>query len=210
MIKNLLIDLGGVLIDADLELAMSRFKSLGMENISEYLNLYRQNGLFLGVEDGSLDRAAFNDAFRKAVGRDTVTDEQIDAAWLSIVKGVNVEKLRWMTSHRSVYKFYLLSNINPYVFEWAQTDRFSKLGKPIGEYFDKMFASYKIGMTKPSEEIFKYVMRNAPLLPEETLFIDDGDRNVLMASSLGFHVYQPYNGENWIEPVEKILAENNR
>ncbi len=209
MIKNLLFDFGGVIIDADLEAASAHFRALGMENISDYLNLYRQNGIFLDVEEGRLDRKGFNDAFRKEVGR-TVSDEDIEAAWLSITKSVNIEKLQWIESHRTNYKFFLLSNINPYVFEQANTDSFSSLGKPLSYYFDKMFASYQLKMTKPGEEIFRHVIEHSPLKPTETLFVDDGQRNIEMGKQLGFVTYQPKNGENWIPAVEKILDEHNK
>ncbi len=209
MIKNLLFDFGGVIIDADLEAASSKFRALGMENISDYLNLYRQNGIFLAVEEGHLDRKGFNDAFRKEVGKN-VSDEEIEEAWLAITKGVNPEKLKWIEEHRSQYKIYLLSNINPYVFEQANTSDFSSLGKPLSYYFDKMFASYQMKMTKPDEAIFRKVMEEAPLKPEETLFVDDGEKNIAMGRLLGFHIYKPQNGENWIPAVEKILSEENK
>ena len=206
MIKNILLDFGGVLIDADLEAAIGAFRHLGMEDVSQYLNLYRQNDIFLGVEEGGLTKTEFNDRFREKVGR-SVSDESIEKAWLAIVKEVNVEKLKWIETHRREFRFYLLSNINPYVFEWADTCGFSELGKPITHYFDKIFASYQIGMTKPGDEIFEYVIDNAPLLPAETLFIDDGVRNAEAGRKFGFHVYQPQNGENWIPVAEKIIED---
>ena len=62
-------------------------------------------------------------------------------------------------------------------------------------------------MTKPGDEIFEYVIDNAPLLPAETLFIDDGVRNAEAGRKFGFHVYQPQNGENWIPVAEKIIED---
>lgn len=204
-IKNILFDFGGVLIDADLDAALSHFRSLGMENVSDYLNLYCQNGLFYGVESGELSRADFQKAFSEVVEKE-VSDAEIEKGWMAIVKGVNLDKLKWIESHRDDLKFYLLSNINPYVFDWAESEEFTQLGKPIGYYFDKMFASYKIRLTKPTEEVFKYVMENAPLNPEETLFVDDGAKNIETAKRLGFQTYQPQNGENWIVKLEELLG----
>lgn len=204
MIKNLLFDLGGVLIDCDLPCACEHFSRLGITNIDDYLNLYHQNGFFLCAENGELDRHGFNEEFRRQVGH-YVSDEAIDEAWLSICKNVNVEKLRWMENHRSQFRFYLLSNINPYVFEWAATEKFSADRKPLGDYFDKMFASYQLKMTKPSKEIFQYVIDNAPLKPEETLYIDDGQKNIERGKQMKFVTYQPKNGENWIAEVERII-----
>lgn len=204
MIKNLIFDFGGVLIDADLEGAIRNFQALGMENISEYLNLYRQNGLFLDLEDGTKNRQEFNDAFREITGK-SATDQEIEAAWLSIVERVDMDKLRYLEELRKHYKVYLLSNINPHVYDWANSSSFSSLGKPLPDYFDIAFASYQLKMTKPSPEIFQYVIDQTGLSPEETIFVDDGTRNVETARSMGFHVYQPKNREDWRPVVAHML-----
>lgn len=206
MIKNLIFDFGGVLIDADLEGAIRNFQSLGMENIADYLNLYRQNGLFLDLEDGSKNRSEFNDAFRAATGTQ-VSDEAIESAWLSIVERVDEDKLRYLEELRKRYKLYLLSNINPHVYDWADSPAFTSYGKPLSAYFDRPFASYRLKMTKPSPEIFQYVIDQTGLKPEETLFVDDGTRNVETARSMGFHVYQPKNREDWRNHLSAMLAE---
>ncbi|MBR4813847.1 MAG: HAD family phosphatase, partial [Paludibacteraceae bacterium] len=182
------------------------FRDMGVDNISEYLNLYRQNGLFLDLEDGTKNKEEFNEALRAMTGRN-IPDEAIASAWLAIVERVDPNKLLYLEELRKKYKLYLLSNINPHVFEWAETPAFSELGQPIHHYFDKMFASYQLKMTKPSREIFEHVLRTAGIKAEETLFVDDGAKNVETAKSMGFHVYQPQNREDWRENVSRILRE---
>ena len=206
MIRNIVFDFGGVLIDADLESVLRAFRNMGVDNISEYLNLYRQNGLFLDLEDGTKDKEEFNEALRAMTGRN-IPDEAIASAWLAIVERVDPNKLLYLEELRKKYRLYLLSNINPHVFEWAETPAFSELGQPIHHYFDKMFASYQLKMTKPSREIFEHVLRTAGIKAEETLFVDDGAKNVATAESMGFHVYQPQNREDWRESVTRILSE---
>ena len=206
MIRNIVFDFGGVLIDTDLEAVLRSFRSMGVDNISDYINLYRQNGLFLDLEDGTKNKEEFNEALRAMTGKD-IPDEAIASAWLAIVERVDSDKLLYLEELRKKYKLYLLSNINPYVFEWAETPAFSELGQPIHHYFDKMFASYQLKMTKPSREIFEHVLRTAGIKAEETLFVDDGAKNVATAESMGFHVYQPQNREDWRENVSRILSE---
>ncbi|MBR5696937.1 MAG: HAD family phosphatase [Paludibacteraceae bacterium] len=208
MIKNIVFDFGGVLIDADLEAVLRSFRSMGIDNISEYINLYRQNGLFLDLEDGTKNKEEFNEALCAMTGRN-IPDEAIASAWLAIVERVDPNKLLYLEELRKKYKLYLLSNINPYVFEWAETPAFSELGQPIHHYFDKMFASYQLKMTKPSQEIFEHVLRSAGIKAEETLFVDDGAKNVATAESMDFHVYQPQNREDWRGAVAQILSEQN-
>ena len=46
MIKNLVFDFGGVLTAIDTKQAIERFRNLGLQNPEEYLNAYKQTGIF--------------------------------------------------------------------------------------------------------------------------------------------------------------------
>lgn len=206
MIKNLLFDFGGVIIDADLPRAISEFEKLGLKNVANLLNLYTQNGFFLDLEEGKLSRNEFCQKISDNVGRE-VSDKEVETAWLSIVEKTPLFKLDFLEDLRiKGYNLFLLSNINPFVMDWARSSAFSEYGKPLNYYFDKMFSSYEMGVTKPTKEIFDKVITEAPLLPEETLFIDDGSRNVEMGRKLGFHVYQPQNREDWRGVISDLLG----
>lgn len=206
MIKNLLFDFGGVIIDADLPRAISEFEKLGLKDVANLLNLYTQNGFFLDLEEGKLSRNEFCQKISDNVGRE-VSDKEVETAWLSIVEKTPLFKLDFLEDLRiKGYNLFLLSNINPFVMDWARSSAFSEYGKPLNYYFDKMFCSYEMGVTKPTKEIFDKVITEAPLLPEETLFIDDGSRNVEMGRKLGFHVYQPQNREDWRGVISDLLG----
>ena len=108
---------------------------------------------------------------------------------------------------REEYNVYLLSNTNPIIQEgWARTSEFTPAGRPIGAYFDKMYTSYEVGVTKPDPKIFEYMIRDSGLNPSETLFVDDGKSNIEIARQLGFETYQPENGEDWREPINRYLS----
>lgn len=207
MIKNIVFDFGGVIIDADLNRAIRKFEELGLKNVAELLNLYTQNGFFLDVEEGRLTRSGFNAAIRRMVGS-SISDEAVNEAWLSIISNVPLYKLDVLEQLRKKYKVYMLSNTNPYVLDWACSEQFTERKKPLDDYFDHIFASYKMGMTKPSPAIFQQMIKETGMKPEETLFVDDGARNVAAAAKLGFITYQPQNGEDWRLPIQKILEEN--
>ena len=44
--------------------------------------------------------------------------------------------------------------------------------------------------------------------PEETLFVDDGKNNIVVGQELGFHTYQPLNGEDWRGRLDEILSKS--
>jgi putative hydrolase of the HAD superfamily len=46
-----------------------------------------------------------------------------------------------------------------------------------------------MGMRKPDEHIFQYVLKNAQLVAEETFFIDDSAPNIETAAKIGFKTH---------------------
>jgi putative hydrolase of the HAD superfamily len=195
-IKNIVFDLGGVIITLERSEAVRRFKEAGLGNAEELLDAYHQKGIFLELEEGKLSQEEFYDAVRKEAGK-FIPNEAIDYGWLGFLKEVPVYKLTMLEELRKNYNLYLLSNTNPVVMAWAFSSAFSPEGKSIEKYFDKLYLSYQIGCTKPSPLIFDYMFNDSGILPAETLFIDDGSANVAIGEKLGMKTYQPENGEDF-------------
>jgi len=187
-IRNLLFDFGGVIVNISKDNAVKRFKEIGFDNIEDYLGEFRQEGIFLQLEEGSISREDFYTELRKLAGKN-LSKEDIDYGWLGFLDGVPEYKLELLKELRKKYKVYLLSNTNPIIMEWAHSKEFSPTGEPLSAYFDKMFCSYIIGHTKPSKESFDAVIRGTGLNPEETIFFDDGQSNLDAAEKLGFKTY---------------------
>ena len=196
-IKNIVFDLGGVLITLDRSEAVNRFKEAGLENSEELLNAYHQKGIFLDLEEGKLSREEFYEAVCKEAGK-FVAKETIDHGWMGFMKEVPKYKMVMLEELRQKgYRLYLLSNTNPVIMEWAFSPAFSPQGKTIDEYFDKLYLSYQIGCTKPNPEIFQYMFNDSGIIPSESLFIDDGKANVEMGKQLGMKTYLAENGEDF-------------
>ena len=204
-IKNIVFDLGGVLIDLSHDQAVRRFEEIGVVDAAQLLDTYEQKGIFLEIENGMITADEYCQKLREHTGKD-LSYEEIKHAWLGFIVDVPQYKLDHLLKLREHYNVYLLSNTNPIIQEgWARTDQFSAAGRPIGDYFDKMYTSYEVGVTKPDRKIFDYMIADSGLIPSETLFVDDAKSNVEVGRSLGFQTYQPANGEDWREAVDKIL-----
>ena len=102
-----------------------------------------------------------------------------------------VEALR-----RRGIRTYVLSNNNPASMKYIRR-MFTADGKTMDDYFDAVFLSYELHELKPSEAIFRKMIAAGGMRPEETLFIDDGQKNVDAAQRLGFAVYMPGPGEDF-------------
>ncbi|MCD7938388.1 MAG: HAD family phosphatase [Tannerellaceae bacterium] len=203
-IKHIVFDLGGVIMTIDRDQAVKRFEEIGVKDAAQLIDPYEQKGIFLDLEDGSVDAEGFRRELSQHVGKE-ITPEEVSYGWLGFVVDVPQEKLDYILELRKNYKVYLLSNTNPVIQAWARSPRFSAAGRPINEYFDKMYASYELKMTKPDPEIFKYMLKDGNMDPGETLFIDDGKTNIEVAASLGIHTYQPINGADWREELDHII-----
>jgi putative hydrolase of the HAD superfamily len=99
----------------------------------------------------------------------------------------------------------LLSNTNPFILQWAERD-FDGKGHSIGDYFDSLYLSYKCKVMKPYREIFRMMLEGQDALPEETIFIDDGPRNVETAIAMGMKTLCPVNNEDWTLALENMLT----
>jgi len=60
-----------------------------------------------------------------------------------------------------------------------------------GDYviFDAVFASNKMGLSKPDPEFYRTILKNEGINPEDTFFVDDTEVNVLSAERLGMNVH---------------------
>lgn len=203
-IKNIVFDLGGVLIDLDHIQAVRRFEEIGVDDAGELLDPYEQKGFFLELENGKIDTDTFCRKLREHTGKPLSYDE-IRYAWMGFIADVPQYKLDFLLELRKKYKVYLLSNTNPIIQSWARSEAFTPAGRPISAYFDKMYTSYEVGVTKPDAAIFDRMIEDAPLIPSETLFVDDGASNIQVGQGLGFHTYRPENAEDWRKSILDLL-----
>ena len=205
MIKNLIFDLGGVIITLAPEEALRRFKSLGLENAEEQMDAYTQMGIFGQLEEGKISAEAFREELSRQVGRE-VTYDECRHAWLGYVKEVPQRNLDALLRLRSEgYRIILLSNTNPYMMSWVRSTEFDGHGHSIDYYMDACYLSYQLGVMKPDTEFFHRVLMTEKIMASETLFIDDGPRNVATASQMGIRTYCPQNGADWTTTIYEYI-----
>ena len=190
---TIIFDLGGVIINLKKQNCIDAFKALGYDSVDKMLSEYRQDGEFLALEEGRVSPEEWRNIVRQSISS-PVTDEQIDAAFNEFLVDIPVEKLRMLRTLKSKYRIAMLSNTNKVMFESKIPELFKIEGLTIEDYFDDFFLSYKMGMSKPSPEIFIKVAEELGIEPNEALFIDDSQVNVDAAAKLGFQTMcvEPY------------------
>ena len=202
-IKNLIFDFGGVLINLDRNACRMAFEQLGIESIHEsVLDDYRQKELFMQLESGNISTAAFRAGMRR-LSEQSLTDAQIDDAWNSMLADIPSYKLDSLLELKHRYHIMLLSNTNSIHWQWAVRNRFRYKGLEVEDFFDRIYLSYELHMQKPDKEIFKYVLEDAGIAPEETFFIDDSVANCSAAEQLGIRTHCCPAGSDWRFLFEK-------
>ena len=206
MIKNIFFDFGGVLFDLSYEGAIAAFKRIGMADADQRLDKYHQRGIFEDLESGRIDADTFRHAIEPLCGR-PLTHEEVLSAWLGYVGApMSEQKLAYLDELRARgYRTFLMSNTNPFVQSWAESSAFSPSGRPLGSYLEHCYTSYEVGIMKPSPEFFLHALRDANLLPEETIFLDDSPANIEAAAALGIRTLLVEKNADWHDALEQKL-----
>lgn len=186
MIRNLLFDLGGVIMNLNRMRAVKGLEELGMANASQILGEYAQQGLFGQLESGVINIAEFHEQMSELIPGGADYD-RIDSALISFLDGIPLHRLQSLRKLRNAYSVYLLSNTNPLMWETEIKRQFRQEGLEIEDYFDGIVTSFEAKVMKPHPDIFHYAEEKLSIIPDETLFLDDSEANCNAARQLGWH-----------------------
>ena len=194
-IKNIVFDLGGVLVDLDFKSAINGLQKAGFANVKEQLQAFDREGIFQKFELGEMTTDEFRSAIREN-STVTLTDEEVDALWNLMLLEIPREKLELILDLRGKYMVYLLSNTNSIHWDYVCKNAFNYRGFRVSDYFEKTFLSFEMHLAKPDKAIFEKMLEDANLLAEETLFIDDSEANCKAAAEVGIHAHHYHIGDD--------------
>jgi epoxide hydrolase-like predicted phosphatase len=193
-IKNIIFDLGGVILNLSVESTLKKFAVLSGQPVDKIIGLYHSRPEFLQYERGEITNDQFRKNLREIFGL-TNTDLELDAGWNSMLGDIPKERVELLKELKSKYKTFLLSNTNAIHLEFF-TGMVKKdhLLESLDPLFHKTYYSHLMKMRKPDPAIYEYVLRDNGLKAEETIFLDDNLSNLEGAASVGiqtFHVTHP-------------------
>lgn len=185
--------------------AVRRFEELGVKNAAQLLDPYTQTGIFGDLEIGKIGTDTFRRELSKIAGCE-LTYQDCCYAWQGYVGEVPERNLVALDKlRREGYRLILLSNTNPFMMEFILSGRFDGKGRSLAQYVDTMYLSYQMKVMKPDETFFRRVLMSEKIIPSETLFVDDGPRNVAAASQIGIRTFCPENGSDWTNAIYDYL-----
>jgi HAD superfamily hydrolase (TIGR01509 family) len=190
--KNILFDLGGVILDINVQATLKQFYELGFPaELMQFPNSMTTD-LYFRYETGKLDTEQFRNEIRKAAGVE-MTDHAFDEAWNAMLVRFPEERIALLKRLSKRYNLYMLSNTSSLHVKVFEKMYLEVAGEPMQEVFKKIYYSHEIGWHKPDLEAWEYVLNDAHIKAEETLFLDDNIHNIKASQELGFqaiHIHE--------------------
>ncbi len=194
-IKNIIFDLGDVILNIDVPVASKSFADLSGREQSEILTIFKENELFRQFETGLMDESKFRNYVREILNFPDLSDEAIDTAWNSLLLDLPPERVELLKKLATQYRLFLLSNTSSIHITQVNKILEASTGvEKLEDLFETVFLSYEMGLMKPDTRIYQEVLDKAGLKAEETLFLDDNADNIRGAAELGIetiHVQKP-------------------
>jgi putative hydrolase of the HAD superfamily len=194
-IRNILFDLGGVILDINIQATLKGFYELGFPaELMQYPDSMSTD-VFFKYQTGKLSTEQFRNAIRKSTGVE-MSDRAFDEVWNAMLVRIPRERTELLNRLSERYALYMLSNTSALHVEVFEPMYQEAAGVSMHEVFTKIYYSHEIGWHKPDQEAWEHVIKDAGIRPEETLFLDDSIQNIKASQELGFqaiHIHERTN-----------------
>ena len=198
-IKNIIFDLGDVLVGLDMPRCVEAFEKIGAKKAAEFIKDGRTQDLFYEAEIGEISQWEFCDGIRQLSGCEA-RNEDIIWAWNQLLVSIPEKKKQQLIElKRKGFRLFLLSNTNYIHWQYCAEELFPYKHYIAEDFFEHIYLSFEMHKAKPNTNIFTQVLADAGIEPEETLFIDDNKDNCEAAEKLGIITFQNTEPDLWLQ-----------
>lgn len=191
--KNIILDLGGVVMNFDFQRASTMFCSLGLPPLMDAeISTSAASRHLLGLINTYINGFLTEEQLASHLlphCNENVTLQDVVKILFSLSGDIPLERVRHIVSLRSHYKVILLSNINPFLWQQA-SDIIRQRGFSTAQCFDHTFLSYEMQVAKPDPAIYHRMIAETGILPPETIYFDDLPDNIEAGKKAGLHSVQ--------------------
>ena len=188
-IKNIIFDLGRVILNLDFDASIKAFKELGLsDDVLANYSVY-PDPCFYEQEIGIISPNEFLKKMIVILGNEGITEEQVRSAWLKMVLDIPMHRVKVLQQLGKKYNLYLFSNSNKIHIDHIDVEFREKYGFEFPSLFVAQFYSHEIHERKPDLSSFEKVIQISGVKPSETLFVDDLKENVEGAKKAGLQTF---------------------
>lgn len=197
MIRNIVFDVGNVLVEYSWE-RMLRTLHITGEAYDAVANATALSPLW-----NELDRSKMSDEdiLKGFIQNAPEYEKEIRLVWDNIPESIHCfpYAVSWVRKFREKgYKTYILSNYGKRAFEMTKQEL------PFVADMDGVLFSYQVQQIKPEPEIFHTLFDTYHLKPEECVFLDDNEKNIIAARENGMHAIWFKGKEQAEKELEKL------
>ncbi|HEX6914834.1 MAG TPA: HAD family phosphatase [Chitinophagaceae bacterium] len=184
-IRNIIFDFGGVFIEVDYFKTEKAFVDAGIGSFHDLYSQQSASPLFEELETGKIGVPQFMSQLR-SLSRVQLTDEQIIGCWNSMLGKFYPEAIEKARELKPKYRLFLFSNTNRIHHQQFMEIYHRQFGRDDFEsLFEKVYYSHTCGVRKPHPDAYRWVLSDAGIRADETLFIDDTLVNIKGAEQVG-------------------------
>ena len=205
-IKNIIFDLGGVIINLDMLRTIKGFEQLGITDFERTYNQLAQTPLFDKFDKGLISE---DDFFNSIKAQFNLKQEipELEKVWNAMLLDFPKTRLDHLMEYKKKYRTFLLSNTNATHIKAFERSLFEAHGaKNLSSFFEKDYYSCRLRMRKPDKEIFEFVLNEHKLIPNETLFIDDTIIHIKGAEKAGINAVLLKKDEEFKDVLDRLLS----
>lgn len=188
-IKNIIFDLGNVILNLDFDASIKAFQELGLDKDVLDSKLAYADPVFYQLEVGEIDPEGFRERVRNILNNKDASDAQIDDAWYAMIRDIPSARVKSLQRLKDTYRVFLFSNTNAIHIGKLHPEFQKAHGIDFPSLFEKDFYSHEIHARKPDLEAFQKVIELAKVDPSETLFVDDLEKNITAAAKSGMKTF---------------------
>ena len=191
-VKNIVFDLGGVIMNLDVPKTIKALHKIGIEKIVNNTGHNYHHSFFYDFEVGDISEEHFLESLQKLSNK-KLNFSEIKQAWNEMILNIPLDRINFLRDLKEEYNLFLLSNTNS-IHQFKYLSEFNhKYGYSFNSLFQKAYYSHEIGLRKPNKEVFDFVLKNSTLKASETLFIDDSLTNIKAAKKAGINTFHIVN-----------------
>ena len=194
-IKNLIFDLGGVIVlseDVDFSKFDDKFSLPEGSTEKVVKSCFKKEEI---MKDFDIEKY-FKENFSHLMSLKEY-NEVINAIYEN--ERVNEELVNWIESKRDNYVISLLTN------NTSSLDKVLKEKFQIEHLFDFIFNSAEIGIAKPNPKVYHHVLEKTKTEPKNCLFVDDSKENVKTAKELGIKSILFQNNNDFFDKINRLI-----